>query len=97
MSEGPVAAAMRRKLSALDPVHLEFLDDSGRHAGHASHGGVDGADAGESHFFLTVVSARFVGRTRLQRQRMVTDLLRDELAGPVHALSIRALSPAEVE
>lgn len=96
MQEGPVAARMREKLMVLEPSRLEFLDDSARHAGHSAHGGVDGAEAGESHFFVTIVSDRFTGRTRLERQRMVTDLLRAELAGPVHALSVKAMAPDEV-
>jgi BolA protein len=31
----------------------------------------------------------------VQRQRSINALLREELAGPVHALSIKALTPAE--
>ena len=96
MPEGPIATIIREKLQAgLDPVRLEIEDDSGRHAGHHHEGGVDGRAGGESHFNVTVVSAAFEGQGRVQRQRAVNDLLRDELAGPVHALSIRALTPAE--
>jgi BolA protein len=96
MPEGPIATIIREKLQAgLHPVRLEIEDDSGRHAGHHHEGGVDGRAGGESHFNVTVVSAAFEGQGRVQRQRAVNDLLRDELAGPVHALSIRALTPAE--
>ncbi|HYC67857.1 BolA family protein [Brevundimonas sp.] len=96
MPEGPIASIIREKLQAgLSPTHLEIEDDSGRHAGHHHEGGVDGRAGGESHFNLTVVSAAFEGQGRVQRQRAVNALLREELAGPVHALSIRALTPAE--
>ena len=96
MPEGPIATIIREKLQeGLDPVRLEIEDDSGRHAGHHHEGGVDGRAGGESHFNVTVVSTAFEGQGRVQRQRAVNDLLRDELAGPVHALSIRALTPAE--
>lgn len=96
MPEGPIASIIRKKLtSGLSPAHLEIEDDSGRHAGHHHEGGVDGRAGGESHFNVTVVSAAFEGQGRVQRQRVVNDLLREELAGPVHALSIRALTPAE--
>ncbi|HZW15673.1 MAG TPA: BolA family protein [Brevundimonas sp.] len=96
MPEGPIATIIREKLTAgLAPVRLEIEDDSGRHAGHHHEGGVDGRAGGESHFNVTVVSAVFEGQGRVQRQRAVNDLLRVELAGPVHALSIRALTPAE--
>lgn len=96
MPEGPIATIIRGKLTAgLSPLRLEVEDDSGRHAGHHHEGGVDGRAGGESHFNVTVVSAAFEGLGRVQRQRAVNDLLREELAGPVHALSIRALTPDE--
>ena len=96
MPEGPIATIIREKLTAgLAPDRLEIEDDSGRHAGHHHEGGVDGHAGGESHFNLTVVSATFEGQGRVQRQRAVNALLREELAGPVHALSIRALTPDE--
>ena len=96
MPDGPIATIIREKLTAgLSPERLEIEDDSGRHAGHHHEGGVDGRVGGESHFNVTVVSAAFEGQGRVQRQRAVNDLLRSELAGPVHALSIRALTPTE--
>lgn len=96
MPEGPIATIIREKLTAgLSPERLEIADDSARHAGHHHEGGVDGRAGGESHFNLVVVSAAFEGQGRIQRQRLVNGLLREELAGPVHALSIRALTPSE--
>lgn len=96
MTEGPVAAKIRRKLTeALHPARLEIEDDSARHAGHHHEGGIDARPGGESHFNLHVVSAAFEGKSRLERQRAVNALLAEELAGPVHALSIRARTPAE--
>ncbi|SFS81637.1 BolA family protein [Brevundimonas viscosa] len=98
MTEGPIARKIREKLIAgLNPERLEVEDDSARHAGHHHEGGIDGRAGGESHLNLTVVAAAFEGQGRVQRQRAVTDLLREELAGPVHALSIRALTPAEAD
>lgn len=96
MSDGPVAAIIREKLTAaLAPERLELEDDSWRHAGHHHEGGMDARPGGESHFNLTVVSAAFHGQSRVARQRTVNALLKAELAGPVHALSIKALTPAE--
>jgi BolA protein len=89
---GPVAAAIREKLeAAFAPQRLEVIDDSDRHAGHAG-----AREGGESHFNLVIVSAVFEGLSRVERQRRVNAALREELAGPVHALSIKALSPGEV-
>lgn len=96
MPEGPIATIIREKLTAgLAPERLEIEDDSWRHAGHHHEGGMDAQPGGESHFNLMVVSATFEGQRRVQRQRAVNGLLRDELAGPVHALSIKALTPSE--
>lgn len=96
MPEGPIATIIREKLSrAFAPTRLELVDDSARHAGHHHEGGVDARPGGESHFNLTVVSAAFEGLGRLARQRAVNAALREELSGPVHALSIKALTPAE--
>jgi BolA protein len=80
---------MEAKLRAsLAPSRLDLKDQSVLHQGHA-HAGV------ESHFDLTVESAAFAGLGRLARQRLVMRVLADELAGPVHALSIHALAPGE--
>lgn len=96
MSEGPVAAIIREKLQqSLSPIRLEIVDDSRRHAGHHHEGGMDAKPGGESHFNIVVVSDAFSGQSRVARQRTVNDLLRAELAGPIHALSIQALTPVE--
>ncbi|GAB6054526.1 BolA family transcriptional regulator [Magnetospira thiophila] len=86
-----VAETMRTKLTeALAPTLIEVIDESHRHAGHA------GANPkGESHFSLRVVSAAFEGQSRVQRQRLVYGLLAEELAGPVHALSLSTQTPGE--
>ena len=96
MQEGPIATIIREKLTeAFTPERLELVDDSARHAGHHHEGGMDAHDGGESHFNLTVVSGAFEGMSRVNRQRAVNAVLREQLAGPVHALSIRALTPSE--
>lgn len=96
MSDGPVAQIIRKKLqSALSPQRLELEDDSARHAGHHHEGGMDAQPGGESHFNLLVVSASFEGQSRVQRQRIINALLAEELAGPIHALSIKAQTVAE--
>ena len=89
---GTVAAHISRKLQdALHPRSLDVVDQSDRHAGH------EGARAGgESHFDVRCVSAAFEGLSRLERQRKVNALLAEELAGPVHALSLKLLAPSEV-
>jgi BolA family transcriptional regulator, general stress-responsive regulator len=96
MPEGPIASIMREKLTAaFAPTRLELEDDSWRHAGHHHEGGMDARAGGESHFNLTIVSDAFSTMGRVQRQRAVNAVLADQLAGPVHALSIRAQTPDE--
>ncbi|AYG96001.1 BolA family transcriptional regulator [Brevundimonas naejangsanensis] len=98
MSEGPIATIIRQKLTAaFAPRRLELEDDSWKHAGHHHEGGIDARDGGESHFRLTIVSDAFAGQNRVARQRAVKVVLKDELAGPVHALSIRAQTPEEAD
>lgn len=96
MSDGPIAALIREKLTAaFAPQRIELEDDSWKHAGHHHEGGMDARDGGESHFQLTIVSDAFEGQGRVARQRVINATLKDELAGPVHALAVRALTTAE--
>lgn len=90
-----VAAAIRDKLtSTFAPIALEVRDESARHSGHAGATREDGSQ-GETHFHVRIVAAAFDGVSRVDRQRRVYAALKDELAGPVHALSLSALTPAE--
>ncbi len=74
----------------LAPLLLQIEDESHRHAGHAGH-----RPGGETHFRVVVVSAAFEGQGRVARQRLVYQLLAEELAERVHALSLTTLTPQE--
>jgi BolA protein len=88
---GPLAEIIAARLSEnLTPSHLEVINDSHHHAGHM---GDDGT--GESHFTVIVESARFVGLSRIARQRLVNQALADLLSSRIHALAIRARAPGE--
>jgi BolA protein len=92
-----VADIIRSKLTAqFAPIMLDVVDESARHAGHGGATRADGSH-GETHFHVRLVSAAFDGMPRVERQRRVYAALADELKGPVHALSLTALSPAEAE
>jgi BolA protein len=67
------------------PTQLIVTDDSHLHAGHAG-----ARPGGDSHFTVDIVSASFAGLTRIACHRMVNEALAEELAGPVHALVIKA-------
>lgn len=88
---GEIADTLRAKLSqAFDPLRLEVVDDSARHHGHAG-----ARPGGESHFNVVIEAAAFEGLGAVARQRAVYGALKAELAGPVHALSVKALAPGE--
>ena len=76
----------------LSPVAIEVEDISYQHVGHA---GVRGSD-GETHFNVKVVSKEFEGKSLVKRHRLVYGLLQDELQSGLHALSIVAKTPSEV-
>ena len=84
-----VAATLRARLTRLSPSVLEIRDDGAAHAGHA------GAAGGAGHFSLLIVSNAFSGVPRLARHQRVLREVADLLPHPVHALSIRALTPEE--
>ena len=88
---GPVAAEITSRLTeALNPTHLQVIDDSEKHRGHAGH------DArGESHFTVEIESPLFAGMSRVERQRAVNHALAELLAERVHALAIKARAPGE--
>jgi BolA protein len=76
---------------ALSPVYLSVIDESWKHAGHA------GAISGKGHFVLHVVSEQFKGVPRIDRNRMVFEILKQEMASDIHALTVVAQIPSEWE
>ena len=75
--------------AALQPLHLEVVDDSHLHAGHA------GAREGR-HFSVKLVSERFTGLSRVARHRLVYDSLKPLIDSGIHALAIDARAPGDV-
>ncbi|MDB5452368.1 MAG: stress-induced morphogen [Caulobacteraceae bacterium] len=88
---GAIFEAIQDKLTAaFQPIRLEIEDDSGRHEGHAG-----ARPGGESHFNVLIEAQAFEGAPKVARQRMVYRALSEELKGPIHALSVKALAPGE--
>ena len=81
-----IEAALRDRLLA---IHVEVIDESHLHAGHA------GAREGGGHFRAVVVSSRFEGKSPVERQRLVYSALDDAMGTEIHALSMRTLTPAQ--
>ena len=77
----------QKLIEEFSPERLRLDNDSKRHAGPAT----------DSHFRLIIVSTVFEGTNQVQRQRLIYGCLADELAGPVHALQMKCLTPSEYE
>lgn len=63
---------------------LEIENQSHLHAGHAGS-----PNSGESHFQVTLKSEELNKLNRVERYRKVHEVLKEELDGPVHALSLK--------
>lgn len=81
-----------RLIEALTPNTIEIVDESSKHKNHEqakiSSGG---------HYCLNIVSNDFEDRTQIERHRMIYSALGDAMGKDIHALSINALSPNEIE
>jgi len=83
---------MRTRLAALDPVSLELVDESARHAGHAG-----ARPGGNTHWNLKLISMKFSGLSSVARHRLVYAALGDLMHKPIHALAITASTPDETK
>lgn len=81
-----IEAALKQSFS---PTHLEMIDESHLHAGHA------GAKDGGGHYVVHIVAEAFAGKSRLQKHRMVNDACKHLFPEVIHALSIHAKAPEE--
>ena len=75
---------------ALSPERMNVIDESHQHQGHGGW-----REGGETHFRVEIVSEAFVGKSRLERHRLVNGALAQELSDGVHALAIVARAPGE--
>ena len=74
----------------LQPAALDVIDESHLHVGHAG-----ARPEGETHFRLDIVSAAFEGKSRVERHRIVNGVLEEAFKRGLHALALRARTPAE--
>jgi BolA protein len=88
---GAVTTAIDNKLrTRFAPSRLSIEDESSQHRGHSGH-----REGGESHFRVEIVSAAFEGKSRVARQRLVYETLKDEFDAGLHALALTTLTPQE--
>jgi BolA protein len=88
MTAERVAMIEKRLTEVFSPQSLNIVDESHKHAGHASAGGA-------GHFAVEIIADAFAGKTLIQRHRLVYDALDDAMNTEIHALSIKASTPAE--
>jgi BolA protein len=72
----------------LNPVHIEIDNESDMH---------NVPPNSETHFKVLVVSDVFAGKSRIDRQRIINDLLKTELQSGLHALTQKTMTPSEWE
>jgi BolA family transcriptional regulator, general stress-responsive regulator len=82
-----IDARLRERLT---PISLSVVDESHKHAGHGGW-----REGGETHFRLDIVAAAFEGKSRVERHRLVNDILAEAFERGLHALAIKARAPGE--
>lgn len=78
------------RLQCLEPTALEITDESAMHAGHQGNGG-------GGHFKLKMTSSHFCEKSQIMRHRLIYQILTDLIPKKIHALSIQALAPGELQ
>ncbi len=74
----------------LQPSALTVTDESEQHRGHGGW-----KEGGETHFRLYIVSDAFSGKSRVERHRLVNEILKGAFDRGLHALAIQAKAPGE--
>jgi len=76
---------------ALHPTNLDIVDESHLHEDHpeaiASNGG---------HYSIQIISECFQDKSAIERHRMIYVALGDVMGTDIHALSINAKTPQEI-
>lgn len=81
-----VQQVIEAKIQSLQPAFFEVVNESYRHNVPAGS---------ESHFKIIIVSDQFQGKKLLERHRLINDLLAEELAQTIHALTLHPMTTAE--
>ncbi len=85
MTTDRVTWIKQRLQASLSPTHLEVIDQSEQHRGHA------GAASGAGHFAVRIQAVAFEGLSRVQCHRLVYDALGEAIGPEIHALQIQII------
>jgi BolA protein len=79
---------IKKRLAFLNPTTFILNDESALHKGHTGN-------TGGSHFNIQITSDKFLGKSRMERHRMIYEALNDLFPNEIHALSIKATTEEE--
>ena len=68
---------------AFDPYEISVYDDSHEHIGHIGY-----KPGGQTHFRIEMKTSKFQGLTRLEMQRKVHSVLKQEIITEIHAIAL---------
>ena len=80
-----VSIIERRIRDAFSPLHLQVIDESDQHIGHAGHQG------GGRHFAVVISGECFPGLSRVDAHRKIYGLFTDLMPEQIHALKIKVV------
>lgn len=86
MSKAQIEAMLK---TAFEPHYIDVIDESAYHATHAG-----ARESGGGHYQVIIVSEAFHGKTKIERHRMVYEVLKP-IQMLIHAIAIYAKTPAE--
>lgn len=84
-AEDRAAIIKTRLQQAFAPTHLEVIDESDKHIGHAGHQG------GGRHFAIIISAAQLENISRVEAHRKIYALFDDMIPVKIHALKIRII------
>ena len=87
-----LAAEIRSRLAALEPLEIGVVGESECQRGQAGY-----REGGGTHRRVAIISPRFAGQPVVERHRMVYRALGNLMQNPIHALAITARTPEEMK
>jgi len=86
MNSSERAVIIRERLEKeFTPSHLEVIDESDQHVGHAGHQG------GGRHFYVVIKADHFNNCPRVKAHRDIYALFTDLMPEQIHALRIKII------
>lgn len=75
----------------LNATKVEIVDESWKHAGHAQN---KGPHTTGTHLQITIESEIFRNLPLMEQHRLIHQILKEEMATRIHALSLKTQIPA---